>query len=532
MNMAFKRIILGLCVSLLFFHGLQAGGLNSVGGVVFHDLNENGIRELIEPGISGVAVSNGTDVTLTGSDGRYTLDISDDAIIFVIKPGHYNYPLNAYNLPQFYYTHKPDGSPDFRYEGVAPTGLLPASVDFPLLTGIESDDFSILVFSDPQPYSEREIDFYDGDIVEELVGNTEHTFGITLGDNVGDNLDFFEPMNRATSRVGLPWFHVMGNHDMNADASIQSHADETFERVFGPATYAFNQGKVHFIVLDDVIFPNELSDRNYVGGLRDEHFLFIENSLRYVPHDNLIVFAMHIPLINEFPYGETFLNVHRERLFRLLKDRPYTFSMSGHTHTQRHHFFRSGEGWAGEEPHHHYVVGTVSGDWWSGEPQANGIPDATMRDGTPNGYNIIRFRGNKYTYDYKVAGKPEAFKMRVYGPRLVPQNTLFRGELYVNFFQGSELDVVEFRVNDGGWRRMNYVVDIDPHVSAMRYKWDHAENLPQGVRPSNPVLSMHIWKARVPSNLSAGQHTIYVRVKDVFGREFYDQHQYEVVSVN
>ncbi|MBE0654738.1 MAG: metallophosphoesterase, partial [Bacteroidales bacterium] len=38
-------------------------------GLVFHDQNENGKRERREPGIPGVAVSNGKDIVLTNEDG-------------------------------------------------------------------------------------------------------------------------------------------------------------------------------------------------------------------------------------------------------------------------------------------------------------------------------------------------------------------------------------------------------------------------------------------------------------------------------
>ena len=46
---------------------------------------------------------------------------------------------------------------------------------------------------------------------------------------------------------------VIGNHDLNTHAETDRHSDETFERVYGPPTYAFSYGKVHFIVLDDVV---------------------------------------------------------------------------------------------------------------------------------------------------------------------------------------------------------------------------------------------------------------------------------------
>ena len=59
---------------------------------------------------------------------RYQLKIDEDDIIFVIKPRDWVAPLNDDNLAQFYYVHKPAGSPaTFKYPGVDPTGPLPDS---------------------------------------------------------------------------------------------------------------------------------------------------------------------------------------------------------------------------------------------------------------------------------------------------------------------------------------------------------------------------------------------------------------------
>ncbi|MBE0655701.1 MAG: calcineurin-like phosphoesterase C-terminal domain-containing protein, partial [Bacteroidales bacterium] len=435
-------------------------------------------------------------------------------------------------LPQFYYIHKPNGSPDLEYKGSEPTGPLPKSIDFALLEGQNSDEFSMLVFSDPQAYNMQEVEFYKKDFADELRDAGNHVFGITLGDIVGDTLDLFRHINAVTAKIGIPWFHVPGNHDMNFDARSPFQADESFESHYGPSTYAFNQGKVHFIVLNDVIFPNDLNDRFYTGGLREYQFQFIENSLKHAPHDYLVVLFMHIPIFNEDAYGETFIRSHRDRLFKLLKDRPFTLSLSGHTHYQKHTFFSSDDGWLQESPHHHYNVGTASGDWWSGRPEPNGVPSATMRDGTPNGYNILRFKGNQYQYEYIASGKPSDYKMRLYGPRLVSQNQFFSGEFSVNFFQGSEKDTVLYRINEGEWRPMQYTIEHDPYINALRYEYDQAEKLLSKRRPSYPVPSFHLWKTRVSTRLSEGKHTLSVEVRDHQGQIFRDQMDFMVEKWN
>ena len=527
-----KRILfLALIVSVLSLGTVAAAAQDVARGSVYHDVNANGRRDRGEPWLEDVAVSNGREVVLTDEKGRYSLPISNDQIVFVIKPAAYNYPVDEQNKPLFYYNHKPEGSPALKYPGVAPTGPLPESIDFGLLSGSAADTFSIVVLSDPQPYHIEEVGFYDKAIVEELKGLKDLAFGITLGDLVGDRPDFFEPLNAATARVGLPWFHVMGNHDKNFDAERPELADESFERVYGPATYAFNQGKVHFIVLDDVIYPNAHSNAQYIGGLREEHFQFIEQSLKYVPSDHLVVLNMHIPLYNERSDREAFLNAHRARLFALLEGRPFTLSMSGHTHTQRHYFFGEEEGWKNPAPHHHYTVGTAGGDWWSGVPDENGVPDAVMRDGTPKGYNVLHFEGNQYTYDYRVAGASADYKMRIYGPRVIPHNGRYRGELFVNFFQGDAETRVEYRINNSGeWRAMNRVVEQDPHISRIRAEWDSAAEVLPGVRPSNPVSSHHLWKVRITTRLPLGKNTYNIRVSDRFGRVYHDSYELEAVE--
>src|SRR3546814_252251 len=94
-------------------------------GYVFEDRNGNGEKERIEDGIAGVSVTNGVDVVQTDRKGYYELMVGDDNIIAVIKPGNYNVPVNQHQLPQLFYIHKPAGSPELEYKGVAPTGDLP-----------------------------------------------------------------------------------------------------------------------------------------------------------------------------------------------------------------------------------------------------------------------------------------------------------------------------------------------------------------------------------------------------------------------
>ena len=80
-------------------------------GIVFNDRNANSQRDPGKAGIADVLVSNGSDVVKTDSDGRYSLSVTEDTTIFVIKPDGWNVPLNELNIPQYFYINKPEGSP-------------------------------------------------------------------------------------------------------------------------------------------------------------------------------------------------------------------------------------------------------------------------------------------------------------------------------------------------------------------------------------------------------------------------------------
>lgn len=490
----------------------------SVTGYVYDDANRNGKKENREKGLSNVAVTNGTAVVLTATDGKYVLPLDNEAIIAVIKPSGYTVQVNLNNLPQFFYNHKPEGSPASKFTGVAATGKLPKSVNFGLHQAEERTDFSALIFGDPQPYNLEEIDYFSKGIVAEVAGIQNIPFGLSLGDLVGNDLNLFNPYIKAVKDVGIPWYNLLGNHDLNFDATTDDKADETYEAHFGPANYAFNYGKVHFIVLDDVLYPDPRDAKGYWGGFTENQLQFVENDLKFVPKDHLIVLAFHIPISEPDSNDDSFRDSDRQKLFELLKDYPNTLSLSAHTHLQRQDFLGKEAGWLQEKPHHHYNVGTTSGDWYSGKLDEKGVPISVMRDGTEKGYAFIHFKGNQYAIDYKVAGQPADYQMKVFAPKVVPQQKRTKSALFVNFFMGSKNDKISYRIDGGKWMDMEFVETHDPSYTELVMEWDLADTLMPGRRSSDPVDCTHLWKGRLLSDLELGIHTIEIHATDTFGK--------------
>src|SRR5262249_19749816 len=137
-------------------------------GTVFEDRRGMGLRRTGDPGVAGVLVSNGRDVARTDADGRWSLPVFDGDSLFVIKPPGWITPIGPTGIPCFSYLHQPHGTPATeatRHRGVAPTGPLPASIDFPLQRQHENPRFEALLLADPQPGNDRELAFLRDDIV-------------------------------------------------------------------------------------------------------------------------------------------------------------------------------------------------------------------------------------------------------------------------------------------------------------------------------------------------------------------------------
>jgi hypothetical protein len=509
-----------VCIILL---ASVAGAAETARGVVFHDLNGNRQHDLGEPGIADVRVSNGREIVKTEGDGRYELPVNDDTIIFVIKPRNWMTPLSEHNLPRFYYVHKPNGSPPEirKYPGVAPTGPLPRSVDFPLTPHPEPDAYDVLVFGDTQPRDLTEIDYIARDVVAPLIGNANAAFGVTLGDVVWDDLSLFEPMHQVIGRIGIPWYLTIGNHDLNYDATDDRYADETWERHYGPATYSFDWGPAHWVVLDNVRFLGvDANGRpQYRGEFGLAQLEWLKRDLALVPDDQLVVCTMHIPAPSMYK-NPNVIATDAKDFYGLLSGRKHVLTMSAHLHMAHHMFVGPEDGWAGDAPHHHFNAGTVCGSWWTGAPDEQGIPHATMRDGCPNGHYVLKIDGANYRIEFVPARRPATDQLGVWLPDEVEEIATPGVDLVVNVYAGSDRSTVEFRIaGETDWRSMPRVDMLDPFYVAMK-ELENSDKPPAGRRLPPVMESKHIWKASLGAKLKPGTHLVEVRTVDMFGQTY------------
>lgn len=507
---------LSFVVALLLTAAFPAGSEEArfhASGVAYIEHDGRPGRGPGEPGVRDVLVSNGRDVVRTDAEGRYRLPARPGDVVFAVKPDGLRFVARPDGLPHFWFRFSPRATGGLPQSSPARPG--PDFALHPAVPGPAADT-QVLVFADTQVKHATDIAHYRRDIVEPLIGRHQAQFGVTLGDVVDDDLSLYPALIAETTRIGVPWFHVPGNHDLDLQAPDDAGSLETWRRVLGPDTYAVREGGTHFLLLDDVIHHG---NGRYLGGLREDQFTFLRNYLAHVRRDERIVLGVHIPLFDA-DGRETFRRADRERLFALLKDFPHVLVLSGHSHTQRHHFHDADDGWHGAAPLHEYNVGAVSGAFWSGVKDAAGVPDATMSDGTPNGHAVLTLpRAGGYALAWHPA-RPRADDpahtpaMALHAPRVLRRGAYPAYGVYANVFMGMDDTRVEYRVDGGDWKPMRRVDRPDPRVLIENVRDDLAETLRGYDRSPEARPSAHLWRGTLPTDIAVGEHRVDVRAFD------------------
>ncbi|MEQ1512581.1 MAG: calcineurin-like phosphoesterase family protein [Lysobacteraceae bacterium] len=510
--------------------------VRTLAGTVFDDRDGNGRQGRGEPGIAGVALSNGRTLAITDDRGRYRLPVSPGQTVFAIKPAGWRMPSSDPARPGAWRhlpaTVSPMAPPALKYGGIV-AGSQPSGFDVALHRAPADDGWlEVRVFADPQTKSSVDVDYYARDIVDSVLAETGEgrrrpQLGLSLGDIVDDRLDLYPALNAQTRRIGVPWLHVAGNHDLDFDATRDEDSLQTFRNTFGPDTFAWEENEAVFIGLDDVIYrPGQTPA--YIGGFREDQFAFLEAYLPRVPKTRLLVLAMHIPLFE--PDGrDTFRDADRARLFALLRDFPKVLILSGHNHAQQHWMHDARTGWQGTAPLHEYNVGAACGAFWSGAKDTAGIPDTTMSDGTPNGYASLGIdRDGRYVLGWHAARDPQDSRIGLYAPKVLRRGAYPAYGVYANVYMGRDDTRVEFRIDDGEWKPMRRTVAPDPRVLRENMRDADAETLRGYDRSAEATFSPHLWRGTLPTDLAAGAHRIEVRAFDDWRGEARAQGEYRL----
>ena len=487
----------------------------TISGIVFNDVNKNNVMDNGEKGIAKVVVSNQRDVVITDDEGAFTLPLIDSRAVFVTKPAGYALPLNDDNIPQFSFTYCPKGSPvGLNFEGLSPTSELPGKLYFPLYEDEYQESFKVLIIGDPQQHDSTEVNYFRDDVIAEMIGK-DAIFYMALGDVAADNLGIYDHYNDVVGQLGIPAYNVPGNHDENYHVKDDTHALDTFKRVYGPEYYSFNYGKVHFIVLDIVEYAGWDSIGNkhgpYRGYLHADQLTWIKNDLTFVPEGHLVVITMHIPIHTEYSTSDNVILVNRNELFKILESRKHLLALSGHLHIIENIKLNQNCGWNSTIPFCSMNVGAGCGAWWSGPKDERGIPLSYCMDGAPNGYYVLSFEGNTFNHHFYPASQSADYQMRISCPdKKVQRDSLANTQIVVNVFNADSETEVYCQIDDSNRIQMMRKRMKDPFM--VDYLNNNKKDFPRWV--TDVKETDHIWVTNLPGDLDTGQHTIKISAID------------------
>ena len=293
--------------------------------------------------IADVVVSNGMDVTLTGSDGCYSLPRRDDTrFVSVTKP-------TGYAVQGPFYHDVRQALPD-------------ACIDFKLHTCDEPVPFSFGVIgdlhvADPFPAGAR-VDM--ATINKAVHWASEDTkahdgaFLVSVGDVTHKARENeFKLLTGLINDLSLPFYPLIGNHD-TSKSTPENYADN-YQTAMGPLCYSFEYGGLHLSMYD-------------LHWLADRHCYrpWLDNDLAVVPKGMPCVVVIHDGSMPSDFYDSLPAN----RVIAVL---------GGHWHTSR--CFR-------HNGRRHYEVNPI-------------VPCGSM-DGSPTCYQRMTFDGRQLTSSIRV----------------------------------------------------------------------------------------------------------------------------------
>ena len=375
--------------------------------------------------LSGVIVSDGSSFAVTGKNGKFKMDIADDAdFVYVITPAGYTAQYGSGN-PVFYIP--AEGNDRF---------------DFELVRTSDSNDYTIVAIADPQTLHEKHFAKFERTGLPDLYATVDSckeeglTVGITLGDICWDSMNMYPAYREAISKTGIPFYPVIGNHDHQKDLKGDHNTSSAYRETFGPENYAFGIGDDYVIVLDNIIYDTQ---KKYVEGYAGSVLAWVKGLLEHIPETSHLFIAQHAPFIywfKDYSYAKD-----GEKLLELVKGRQVTF-LSGHTHINNNFDIATGI--------RECNVAAICGTWW--------IADH-CNDGTPGGYKVFSMKDGKLSSYYKSVGHDRDFQVEIFNPG---QSPLHPNGVVANVWDYDPSWTVEWFQDGKPMGPMEQVLDYSP----------------------------------------------------------------------
>lgn len=380
----------------------------TVSGTVFSDRNDDGAQQPGEPGIDGVAVTDGVQIVVTGEDGRYTLELDTARritdLVYVTQPAGHSVGVDAYNTPRFY-----------RDLGQLTVGAS-ARADFALTPDPagRSNRFTFANVADPH---------FNPNMKEQLAEISSTGQDLAFVQVSGDLTDNATDAEFAIYRAGTaaakhPVWPAVGNHEyFNRGAATYLARIENYRRHVGPEWYSFDRGNRHFLVLE-----------NNGAAPFEEQFEWARQDLERNATGKQVVLLMHQPMNVPFGSPSTY-----DRYGELLERYDTELILVGHEHSND---------------------ADNDAEFVKGAKHVQTNSSSYTIDSSPRGFRYVRMRGSRFDNPFRKYGVEKSLTITAPTPGgELPARAL--GEVQVNAYDSSEeVRQVRYRIDRSEWHRM------------------------------------------------------------------------------
>ena len=355
--------------------------------------------------ISNVVVSDGVSCVATDDAGCYALNsnMASTRFVFVSIPDGYGFTERK-SVPQMFKR--------------IPRYAKGATANFTLVKRTEpTDKYTVIMIGDPQmrglghdESGERFRDVVLTDIEEYRQRTTGEFFAINLGDLVYNWMAGYDDYMDISASAKYPIFNVIGNHDYDQATLFETKLGTPFfEEYVSPTYYSFNIGKMHFVVVNSILYDRPTDKHNYKTGLDNKTLKWLENDLAHVSKETPIVICSHAPLFKrreaKINYNEK--SVNYKKYTALLSKYDKVYAWAGHTHQNyATNYANEPEKYSSLKNIESVIVGRCIG--------MIRLNRELNTCGTPNGYMVAEVNGGKMEWYYKSVGSGREDQIRAY----------------------------------------------------------------------------------------------------------------------
>ncbi len=377
------------------------------------DSNIYGVVSAGDQPVSGVVVSDGVEVTVTGADGVYRLNSAKKyGYVFMSIPSGYE-AVSEGVIPVMYKLVSSDRKAQER-------------ADFKLNKVEGQDNYKVFFLGDMHLANRTGDASQFLQFTADLNSYTQSHYGekmyaITLGDmtwdiywydNKYEIADYIKTVNSQVKNLQI--FHTMGNHDNDYKSTSDFSAEARYRAILSPTYYSFNIGKVHYVVLDDIDCSayDGTTSRNYKKSISTDQLAWLAKDLSYVPKSTPLIITMHAQVFKPVEAGgfKVDHDASNTSQFLSLIDGYNVNIVTGHTH-QLYNVVPQESVMEGRDIFEHNSGAVCASWWWSGY-LTPGVHIGT--DGAPGGYAVWDINGTDMKWMFKATGHPEDYQFRSY----------------------------------------------------------------------------------------------------------------------